>query len=272
MAKIKLTESNLKKIVSETVKKMLNEATSRTKDYYFGGYLFVGVGRTKNGVPVYYSDHLPIEVKRQLGWRKSAKYGMCGQADGWTVRHALKELGLPFGNDEEEYYNSLDGTISEAKKKEPKIHTIDGVDYEETDVKRGSMLHPGFRWKDHESHNPEKSQKFRKRKDGYRYVQDYSLNPKWLHKQLTEASYDENGNFNRESHDEELREKLTREVLELRKYLDRKLDALNSIAMMAHDDRIKNRARAIMYGEIMNSSEEADKAYQLIKANRWDID
>ena len=89
---------------------------------------------------------------------------------------------------------------------------------------------------------------------------------------VNEASYDENGNFNRESHDEELREKLTREVLELRKYLDRKLDTLNSIAMMAHDDRIKNRARAIMYGEIMNSSEEADKAYQLIKANRWDID
>ena len=112
MAKIKLTESNLKKIVSETVKKMLNEATSRTKDYYFGGYLFVGVGRTKNGVPVYYSDHLPIEVKRQLGWRKSAKYGMCGQADEWTVCHVLKELGLPFGNEREEYYNSLNETIS----------------------------------------------------------------------------------------------------------------------------------------------------------------
>lgn len=83
---------------------------------------------------------------------------------------------------------------------------------------------------------------------------------------------DENDNFNRESHDEELREKLTQEVLELRKYLDRKLYTLNSIAMMAYDERIKNRARAIMYGEIMNSSEEADKAYQLIKANRWDID
>ena len=197
---------------------------------------------------------------------------MCGQADEWVVSYVLKELGLPFGNDKEEYYNSLDGTISEAKKKESKIHTIDGVDYEETDVKRGGMLHPGLRWKDHESHNPEKSQKFRKRKDGYRYVQDYSLNPKWLHKQLTEASYDENGNFNRESHDEELREKLTREVLELRKYLDRKLDTINHIAMMAYDERIKNRAKAIMYGEIMNSSEEADKAYQLIKANRWDID
>ena len=54
---------------------------------------------------------------------------MCGQADEWVVSYVLKELGLPFGNDKEEYYNSLDGTISEAKKKESKIHTIDGVDY-----------------------------------------------------------------------------------------------------------------------------------------------
>ena len=109
--KIKLTENKLKQIVEESVKNILSEATSRTKDYYFGGYLFVGVGRTKNGVPVYYSDHLPIEVKRQLGGRKSAKYGMYGQADEWTVRHALKELGLPLGNDEQEYYNSLNESV-----------------------------------------------------------------------------------------------------------------------------------------------------------------
>lgn len=93
-----------------------------------------------------------------------------------------------------------------------------------------------------------------------------------VEKVLNEASYDKNGNFDAESHNSELREKLTQEVMDLRKYLDEKLDSLNYIAMHATDDRIKTRARAIMYGEIMSSSKEADRAYQLIKANRWDID
>ena len=81
---------------------------------------------------------------------------------------------------------SIQKVLNEGRvKKEPKKHIIDGAEYEETDVMGGGMLHPGLRWKDHESHDPEQSKKFRKRKDGYRYVQDYSLNPKWLHKQLT---------------------------------------------------------------------------------------
>lgn len=92
-----------------------------------------------------------------------------------------------------------------------------------------------------------------------------------VNKVLNETSYDSNGNFDAESHNSELRERLTQEVIDLRKYLDEKLNSLNYIAMHATDDRIKTRARAIM-GEIMSSTEEADRAYQLIKANRWDID
>jgi hypothetical protein len=93
-----------------------------------------------------------------------------------------------------------------------------------------------------------------------------------VNKVLNEASYDSNGNFDAESHDSELRERLTQEVIDLRKYLDEKLNSLNYIAMHATDDRIKTRARTIMYGEIMYTTERADRAYQLIKANRWDID
>ena len=268
--KIRLNENKLKQIVNESVKKVLKEGSSRCPDKYFGGYFFEGLGRDINGNPIYCSEHLPLEAKKMLGWRKSAKYGMRGQADSWGVCHVLDELGLPRGNDEEEYYNSLDES---RVKKTPKSINIDGVDYEKTDVKGGGMLHPGFRWKDHETHNPEKSKQFRKRKDGYRYTQSYDGSPRWIHNQLTtESSYDSNGNFNAESHNSELREKLTQEVIGLRKYLDKKLDTLNYIATSATDDRIKTRARAIMYGDIMSSNEDAKRTYQLIKANRWDID
>lgn len=105
--KIRLTESRLKQIVAESVKKVLCEAR-KPKDAYFGGYFFEGIGFDGNGNPIYYSKHLPIEVMDMLGWRKSSKWGRCGYATDWDIRHALKKLDLPFGNDEEEYYNSLD--------------------------------------------------------------------------------------------------------------------------------------------------------------------
>jgi hypothetical protein len=114
--KIKLTESNLKQIVEESVKKVLKEGTSRCPDKFFGGYFFEGLGRDINGNPIYCSEHLPLEAKKMLGWRKSAKYGMRGQADNWRVCHVLDSLGLPRGNDDEEYYNSLDESVNKVLK------------------------------------------------------------------------------------------------------------------------------------------------------------
>ena len=109
--KINLNESKLKQIVAESVKNILSEAR-KPKDAYFGGYFFEGIGFDRNGNPIYSSKHLPIEVMDVLGWRKSSKWGRCGYATDWDIRHALKELDLPFGNDEEEYYNSLNEAIS----------------------------------------------------------------------------------------------------------------------------------------------------------------
>lgn len=109
--KIKITENELKQIVAESVKNILSEAR-KPKDAYFGGYFFEGIGFDRNGNPIYSSKHLPIEVMDVLGWRKSSKWGRCGYAADWDIRHALKELDLPFGNDEEEYYNSLNEAIS----------------------------------------------------------------------------------------------------------------------------------------------------------------
>ena len=102
-----ITESQLRDMIAESVKKVLNEAKKAPKDQYFGGYFFEGIGWNINGNPIYYSNNLPLEAKKMLGWRKSKKWGICGQADNWRVRNVLEKLGLPFGNEEDEYYNTL---------------------------------------------------------------------------------------------------------------------------------------------------------------------
>ena len=228
MSKIKITENKLKQIVAESVKKVLKEGTSRCPDKYFGGYFFEGLGRDINGNPIYCSEHLPLEAKKMLGWRKSPKYGMRGQADNWKVCHVLDKLGLPRGNDEEEYYNSLDES---RVKKTPESINIDGVDYEKTDVKGGGMLHPGFRWKDHETHNPEKSKKFRKRKDGYRYAQSYDGSPRWIHNQLTtESSYDSNGNFDEVGHENDIIDSLLFHIDKMTGPVEKEINFLSGVA------------------------------------------
>lgn len=79
---------------------------------------------------------------------------------------------------------SVDRVINEIKKDRNKFN-IDGAEYESTSVKRGGAKHPGYRWKDHESHDPEISKNYRRRKDGYRYAADYEEKPNTLHKNLT---------------------------------------------------------------------------------------
>lgn len=85
---------------------------------------------------------------------------------------------------------SVKEILSEARvKATPRQYNIDGVDYESTNqIKGGGAWHTGFRFKDHESHNPKKLKSFRKRKDGYRYASSYQGRPDDLHKYLTSES------------------------------------------------------------------------------------
>ena len=60
---------------------------------------------------------------------------------------------------------SVQQILKEARQKAtPRQYNIDGVDYESTNkIRGGGAWHPGFRFKDHESHNPNKLKSFRKR-------------------------------------------------------------------------------------------------------------
>lgn len=91
---------------------------------------------------------------------------------------------------------SVQQILKEARQKAtPRQYNIDGVDYESTNkIRGGGAWHPGFRFKDHESHNPNKLKSFRKRKDGYRYADSYAGRPDDLHKYLTSESIDKDYN------------------------------------------------------------------------------
>lgn len=127
---------------------------------------------------------------------------------------------------------SVKKVLKEGKvKKTPESINIDGVDYEKTDVKGGGMLHPGFRWKDHETHNPEKSKKFRKRKDGYRYAQSYDGSPRWIHNQLTtESSYDSNGNFDEVGHENDIIDSLLFHIDKMTGPVEKEINFLSGVA------------------------------------------
>lgn len=80
----------------------------------------------------------------------------------------------------------------------------------------------------------------------------------------------ESGSLRRKSYDrnEELKDRLNKEVKELCTYLDDKIDSLNFIAMHSTNPVIENRARAII-NDLVQTTEDAREAYRLIKANRW---
>ena len=179
---IRLTEGDLHNIIKESVKNVLKEAR-KPEDAYFGGYFFEGIGFDRNGNPIYYSEHLPVEVMDMLGWKKSTKWGRCGQATNWAIRNALEKLGLPYGNDEEEYYNALTEGRKTQKARTGTIE-MNGEHIRATEDGLDKYGNPMYKVK-----HP--SIKGRKTKDGYTRVQHFNFKPD----RVNESIYEEN-NYN----------------------------------------------------------------------------
>lgn len=78
MKKIRITENELKQIISESVKKILKEAR-KPSDRTVGKHTLKGLRYDKNGNPLYTSDTMSDDEKRNQGWKFSKKHGMYGQ-------------------------------------------------------------------------------------------------------------------------------------------------------------------------------------------------
>lgn len=166
--KIRLTESTLKQIVNESIQKVLNEDESNKYDRFWRE-LMIEMMNVKDLSEKVFNAIQTIEMDDETLFN-----------DAYSLECCVNRLSTLVG-EAKCFYNSInEGRI----KKEAKKYNIDGAEYEETDVMGGGMLHPGFRWKDHESHDPEKSKIYRKRKDGYRYAQEYCGNPRRIHNYL----------------------------------------------------------------------------------------
>ena len=76
--KIKITENELKQIVAESVRKILSEAR-KPSDKTVGKHTLKGLRYDKNGNPLYTSDTMSDDEKKNQGWKFSKKHGMYGQ-------------------------------------------------------------------------------------------------------------------------------------------------------------------------------------------------
>lgn len=76
--KIRITENELKQIVAESVKKVISEAR-KPSDKTVGKHTLKGLRYDKNGNPLYTSDTMSDDEKKNQGWKFSKKHGMYGQ-------------------------------------------------------------------------------------------------------------------------------------------------------------------------------------------------
>lgn len=95
--KIKLTESKLKQIVAESVKKVISEAR-KPSDRTVGKHTLKGLRYDKNGNPLYTSDTMSDDEKKNQGWRFSKKHGLYGQlSDPTKLSESYGEDFKPHG-------------------------------------------------------------------------------------------------------------------------------------------------------------------------------
>ena len=76
--KIKLTENKLKQIITESVRNILSEAR-KPSDRTVGKHTLKGLRYDKSGNPLYTSDTMSDDEKKNQGWKFSKKHGMYGQ-------------------------------------------------------------------------------------------------------------------------------------------------------------------------------------------------
>ena len=99
MSKIKLTESKLKQIVAESVKNVLSEAR-RPSDKTVGKHTLKGLRYDKSGNPLYTSDTMSDDEKKNQGWKFSKKHGMYGQlSDPTKLSESSRDINETISTD-----------------------------------------------------------------------------------------------------------------------------------------------------------------------------
>lgn len=92
-----------------------------------------------------------------------------------------------------------------------------------------------------------------------------------VNKILKESSYDSMGNFNKESNNSDVRERLTDEITKISQEMSRSMSTIDGVAKRAvGDEEITNRAR-IVINALMDACRKMRNVTQLIDANRWDL-
>lgn len=89
-----------------------------------------------------------------------------------------------------------------------------------------------------------------------------------VNKILKESSYDSMGNFNKESHNSDTREKLTAEITKISQEMSRSIETINNVAQWAvGDEEITNRAR-IVINALLDALRKMRRVTELTDANR----
>ena len=92
-----------------------------------------------------------------------------------------------------------------------------------------------------------------------------------VNKILKESSYDSMGNFDKESSNNDIRERLTDEITKISQEMSRSMSTIDGVAKRAvGDEEITNRAR-IVINALMDACRKMRNVTQLIDANRWDL-
>ena len=90
------------------------------------------------------------------------------------------------------------------------------------------------------------------------------------YKGLFEGSYDNNGDFDETSHNDELQEKFINKIESLSKMINDNIRDFDYIAQVTTDDEINRRARVIV-SALLSAGRDMRKVMQLTSSDRWDV-